>query len=245
MYRFQHQLQVDNISDPMLNNAWEVVMPPIDLTATALGGTDGHSVNYINGARNYTPIVEQIVFAPAGYKNSQDIRAITNYYNIPEDREDAKEATLTFFCDTSMLPQYYIQAWKRQMFDYENEFYYMPHQYKKDIVVVFFGAHDSIPTAKYTLKGCYPLMQSDFELSYTRTPKRMRITQKFNVDRVTIDANILQRGLVHGQLTSPLRNAANTYIGGGTTDKDALSGWIPDSELGGVKKYGVEVKVNK
>lgn len=242
-YRFQHQLQVDHLSDPMLDNAWEVIMPPVDLTPILeqVPGnpllTPGDFQSFgagMSGAKNYSPIVEQIVFAPAGYRNSQDIRAITNFYNIPEDREDAKEATLTFYCDTSMLPQYYIAAWKNCMFNYVHEFYYMPHQYKKDIVVLLYGASDSMATVKYTLKGCYPLLQSDFELSYTRTPKRMKLTHKFNVDRVVIDVSYLKAGLGYAALKNPLSNMASTIAGNVALSGLTLSGSTADNALTGV-----------
>lgn len=238
-YRFQHQLQVDNIADPMLDNAWEVIMPSVDLTAMLQ--SDSFDLGPLTfsygfpGAEAYSPVVEQIVFAPAGYKNTQDIRAITNFYNVPEDREDAKEAMLTFYCDTSMLPQYYIAAWKACMFDYENEFYYMPHQYKKDIVVLFYGTNSSVATAKYTLKGCYPLLQSDFELSYTRTPKRMRLTHKFNVDRVVIDGDYLKRGMAENKFRNPFSNRGMALTDNLARKNLVLEGAMADNSLLGVK----------
>ena len=46
------------------------------------------------------------------------------------------------------------------------------------------------------MKGCYPISQSDFELQYSRDPKRLRITQKFNVDRVITDSSTMTKSLV-------------------------------------------------
>jgi len=172
--RFRSQLSVDLMPDEQIDNRWEVIMPKMNLKTSI--------VDY-----PYYPIVESIHFAPLGFKNSTNVRAVTTYYNIPVDKEDAKEANITMYCDTGMLAQYYIAAWKELMFDQKHEYYYYPWQYKKDIVVLFFGAGSAAPTARFLLKGCYPIIQNDFELQYTRDPKRLRITQKFNVDRVVYD----------------------------------------------------------
>lgn len=156
--------------DEQLDNRWEVVMPRFD-------------VDFLP----YTPIVESIHFAPLGFKNSTDNRAVTNYYNVPIDKDDSRDANITFFCDTGMMAQYYISEWKSMVFNQEHEFYYYPWQYKRDIYVYFFGAGSAVPVARFVLKGCYPITQSDYELQYSRDPKRLRITQKFNVDRVMMD----------------------------------------------------------
>lgn len=172
--RFRSQLSIDLMPDEQIDNRWEVIMPKMNLSARAM-------------SYPYYPIVESIHFAPLGFKNSTNVRAVTTYYNIPVDKEDAKEANITMYCDTGMLAQYYIEAWKDEMFNKEHEFYYYPSQYKKDIVVLFYGAGSAAPTARFLLKGCYPILQSDYELQYNRDPKRVKITQKFNVDRVVID----------------------------------------------------------
>ena len=114
--------------DEQIDNRWEVIMPKMKLKAETLFG-----ISY-----PYFPIVESIHFAPLGFKNSTNVRAITTYYNIPIDKEDAKEANITFYCDTGMLAQYYIQAWKDLIFNQDHEFYYYPWQYKRDITVLFF-----------------------------------------------------------------------------------------------------------
>ena len=201
--RFRSQLQVDMMPDEQIDNRWEVVMPKMKLE-TKLG-----NLNY-----PYYPIVESIHFAPLGFKNSTNVRAVTTYYNIPVDKEDAKEANITMYCDTGMLAQYYIQAWKNLMFNKEHEFYYYPWQYKRDIYVLFYGFGSStVPTARYILKGCYPITQSDFELQYSRDPKRLRITQKFNVDRVITDEEIMTRSLVNTFISgNPLGILGDTAI---------------------------------
>ena len=182
--RFQSQLSVDMMPDEQIDNRWEVVMPKMQLQT-------GIGINY-----PYYPIVESIHFAPLGFKNSTNVRAVTTYYNVPIDKEDAKEANLTMYCDTGMLAQYYIKSWKKLIFNEDHEFYYYPWQYKRDIYVLFYGFGGTIPTAKYILKGCYPITQSDFELQYTRDPKRLRITQKFNVDRVITDDSTMSKSIL-------------------------------------------------
>ena len=201
--RFRTQLQVDMMPDEQVDNRWEVVMPKMRLESKTLWGL-GYP---------YYPIVESIHFAPLGFKNSTNIRAITTYYNIPIDKEDAKEANITFYCDTGMLVQYYIQAWKDLIFNQEHEFYYYPWQYKRDIYVLFYGYGGTIPTAKYILKGCYPITQSDFELQYSRDPKRLRITQKFNVDRVITDTKTMTKSLLSTFVSgNPLGIVSDTVV---------------------------------
>lgn len=238
-YRFQHQLQVDNLPDPMLDNAWEVIMPQIDIRQYL--GTNEKDNENVSGkiwslanSTIYAPIVEQIVFAPAGFKNSQDIRAVTHFYGIPEDTEEAKEINLTFYCDTSLMVQYYLYAWREQIFNREHEFYYMPHQYKKDIVVLMYGNHNTLASMKYILKGCYPILQDDFELTYTRTPKRMRITQKFNVDRVELDKTFLSRSIANNWFTNSVHNVFANAAGRAASGGYTLEGAAADSALGGV-----------
>lgn len=201
--RFQSQLSVDMMPDEQIDNRWEVVMPKMQLQT-------GIGINY-----PYYPIVESIHFAPLGFKNSTNVRAVTTYYNVPVDKEDAKEANITFYCDTGMLIQYYIQEWKDLIFNQEHEFYYYPWQYKRDIYVLFYGVANlaAFPTMVYILKGCYPIMQSDFELQYTRNPKRLRITQKFNVDRVITDNKYKSRSLATTFLSgNPLGILSDTAL---------------------------------
>ena len=234
-YRFQHQLQVDNLPDPMLDNAWEVIMPEIDiLKYLSDNGEEASVTGSLFTSSRYAPIVEQIVFAPAGFKNSQDIRAVTHFYGIPEDTEEAKEINITFYCDTSLMVQHYLYAWREQIFNREHEFYYMPHQYKKDIIVEMYGTLNKVASVRYILKGCYPILQDDFELTYTRTPKRMRITQKFNVDRVELDEQLLKHSIGVELLNAPqnlFANSSGRAVSGGHT----LEGAVADNNLGLVR----------
>ena len=145
---------------------------------------------YLPDGDQYRPIVEEITFAPLGFENSKNIRAITTYYNVPVDKQDAKEANITFYCDTNMRAQYYIRAWRAMIFNEEDEYYYLPYQYKRDILVYFYGLGSVSPIITYRLKGCYPLLQDDFTLKYSKDAERVRISQKFNVDRVIIGEKI-------------------------------------------------------
>jgi hypothetical protein len=211
--KFRSQLQVDNLPDPMTSNRWEVIMPEMNI-GYLLGGNVGWSwLDAQNG--RYSPIVEEITFAPLGFKNSQDIRAITNYYNVPVDKQDAKEANITFYCDTNMKAQYYIKAWREMVFNEADEYYYLPYQYKRDILVYFYGLGSTTPVISYKLKGCYPLLQDDFSLKYSKQAERLRISQKFNVDRVIISggygsgiSSVL--GSV-GNIANNLRNAVTHW----------------------------------
>lgn len=172
--RFRSQLNVDNIQDPFIGNLWEVIMPELNISY------------FVPGNNKYRPIVEEITFAPLGFENSNNIRAITTYYNVPVDKQDAKEANITMYCENDMKAQYYIEAWREMIFNREHEFYYSPWQYKRDIIISMYSHSETTPVLQYFLKGCYPLLQQDITLKYSRTPDRLTMTQKFNVDRVSI-----------------------------------------------------------
>lgn len=219
--RFRSQLSVDLMPDEQIDNRWEVIMPKMNIEAGFM-------------TYPYYPTVESIHFAPLGFKNSTNVRAVTSYYNVPVDKEDAKEANITMFCDTGMLAQYYIATWKKLIFNERFEFYYYPWQYKKDIIVLFYGAGSATPTAKFVLKGCYPITQSDYELQYSRDPKRLRITQKFNVDRVIQDKSYSTPAIISMFATSnPLGLAADLGLAAAT---DAMFG---DRQALGEENYGI------
>lgn len=187
--RFRSQLQIDNLPDPQTTNRWEVIMPELMI---------GHLMDGFNKKETYQPIIEEINFAPLGFMNSQNIRAITTYYNVPIDKMDAKEANLTFYCDANMRAQYYIKAWRDMIFNEDDEFYYLPYQYKRDILVYFYDMGGTSPAIQFKLKGCYPLLQDDFHLFYSKQAKRLTINQKFNVDRVIISHREGSGGLSNG-----------------------------------------------
>lgn len=209
--KFQTQLELDSIEDPMLNNMWEVVMPKLDIQYLMSKGIDAYFGGKWNGYNEFAPIVEEITFAPLGFRNSTDIRAGTTYYNIPLDKIDAKEANLTFYCDKEMKTQFYLKAWKETIFNEEDEFYYLPYQYKKDIFVYFYGLTETTvtttPIIQYCLKGCYPITQDDITLKYSKNADRFRITQKFNVDRVIIES-YNSNSMAHG-ISSTIKGISN------------------------------------
>lgn len=234
--KFRSQLSVDNIQDPFISNLWEVLLPELYIS------------HFVPGNDSYAPIVEEITFAPLGFDHSQDIRAITTYYSVPVDKQDAKEANITMYCENDMKAQYYIKAWQEMMFNQQHEFYYEPWQYKRDIIINMYSPAESTPVLQYFLKGCFPLLQNDISLKYSKQPGRLTITQKFNVDRVAIKpyANI---GRSEGSLTSVVqsvtgvvssvqniaRNGVNTVVGAIMNSKNKSSGITPkdaDDEFG-------------
>ena len=172
--KFRSQLNVDNIQDPFISNLWEVMLPELSIS------------HMVPGNNSYAPIVEEITFAPLGFEHSPDIRAITTYYSVPIDKRDAQEANITMYCENDMKAQYYIKAWQEMMFNQEHEFYYEPWQYKRDIIINMYSPTESTPVLQYFLKGCFPLLQNDIQLKYSKQPGRLTITQKFNVDRVVL-----------------------------------------------------------
>lgn len=209
--RFQSQLQLDLLPDEAVDNKFEVIMPSIRLinSRRTTGGLVGAAINAISGASlsglgasgnvgnkvsdskaagimPYIPIVEEITFGPQNLQ-TDFTRINSYYYGYPLDKTPIKNVNITMFLDSGLLAWYYIQSWKDLIFNEEGEYYYSSINYKKDIIVVFYGLGSALPVAKFTLKGCFPIETSQFQLGYQKEPKRLRLTQTFSVDRIEPD----------------------------------------------------------
>ena len=202
--RFQSQLQLDLLPDEAVDNRFEVIMPSIQLINTnrlvtntkalqkANAGNSvmsllGRAASAISGkVTKYIPIVEEITFGQ--YTLSTDFTRInTFFYGYPTDKKALENVNITMFLDTGLLAYYYVQSWRDLIFNEEYEYYYPSVNYKKDIIVVFYGAGSSLPVAKFTLKGCFPIEITKFQLKYEEDPKRLRLTSTFSVDRIEPD----------------------------------------------------------
>lgn len=213
MLRFTSALQVQAIPDEQLDDRFEVIMPTLKIgdyenaENKNLEGESGlwskleSSVLQSFGIdienKTYSPIVEEIVFGTLNYKT--DTRRVrTGWYNIPSDIENYKEVSITMFCSAGMLTQYYLEMWKRLVFNPYGEYYNPGSVYKKNIEIYFEGlgsapsldlmSNNTVQHSMHvTLIGCFPYMQDPYKLSYSADPKRLRITQRFKVDKVLID----------------------------------------------------------
>ena len=225
MLRFASQLQINNLPDEQLENNFEVIMPALPLGTTtptsnlptALGRAISSAVNAVSSLANttsYTPIVEEIVFGVRNFKNTTR-RIRTNWVNIPEDIENYHEVSITMFCSAGMLTQQYLAVWKSMIFNVDGEYYNPMTYYKKNIEVFFYGPGGSIGMSQpavshFTLQGCYPVLQDDYKLGYSQSPKRLRLTQRFRVDRVVASNDLAQTAMRNELLTSP-QNILNDY----------------------------------
>lgn len=215
MLRFTSALQVQAIPDEQLDDRFEVIMPTLKISSYAtaeqannttksnawkeLGNSLLSSITGgLAGEVTYQPIVEEIVFGTMNFKT--DTRRVrTGWYNVPTDIENYKEASITMFCSAGMMTQYYLETWKRLVFNPYGEYYNPGNIYKKNIEVYFeglgsapsvdlIGGGDTIQHSMHiSLVGCFPSIQDPYKLSYSADPKRIRITQKFKVDKVVFD----------------------------------------------------------
>lgn len=228
--RFTSQLLVDQIPDEQLEDRWEVIMPTLNLNTPYIASSSassaeeegfwnktkqaaknlGNSLGDILTGQTYCPIVEEITFKPQGFKNEAR-RVRTQYINVPGDIEAPYEINICMYCPGSMLTQYYIEAWKRLVYNPYGEYYNQQNVYKKNIEV-YFEAPFSLPNAgtlvgsnaadsrmcscHFTLHGCYPTVQDVFKLTYASNPKRLRIVQKFMCDRITLENNLKTAGII-------------------------------------------------
>lgn len=217
MLRFQSQLQVDSIPDEQLNNNFEVVMPTLYLNNTyqntdndwtsLKGAWNNISGGISNAFSAYTPIVENIVFGVRNFGTSTR-RVRTGWCNIPDDIQNYQDVSITFFCSSGMLTQYYLESWKKLIFNDEGEYYYPMKFYKKDIEIYFTGPGAvNTPwtsTAHYTLKGCFPYLQDSYKLEYTMDPKRLTLTAKFKMDKVVFDSAMKNKAIAMELVGSPM-----------------------------------------
>jgi hypothetical protein len=253
--RFTSQLMIDNLPDEQIENQFEVIMPLINIAPTKRTGVElyGKEPGLLdNNIYNYQPIVEEITF---GHKNFQlDTRRVrTGWFGVPKDIERFHDVKITMFCPASMETQYYLEAWKKQIFNEEGEYYYPFSNYKKNIDVYMYGPGGSTvealgwtTTCHLILQGCFPFAEKDWEFEYTDDPKRFRILATFNVDNIKVDTSVTRRAIWEGIVTSPsslldkaLMGDSSTYsIGetyGGVTDGKGGS-WIKSQAKNAVKK---------
>lgn len=219
MFRFQSALQVDYIADCATDDRFEVIMPKLDLVnyennrkscncgCSALSlGSFWDKFSSVAGLNSYQPIVEEINFKPLAFK-SETRRVRTGFYNLASDIEPYGDVVITMFCDNSMLTQYYLEAWRATIFNFNGEFYYPGTLYKKNIEVYVYGPgnlqSENLAVCHFTLKGCYPSSQESFKFKYSMTPNRLVITQNFKVDRITFDETIAYSSIIQNNVTSP------------------------------------------
>jgi len=233
--RFASQLCIDNLPDEQLNNEFEVIMPALDIDPKS-----ERTYLFGQGLFSYQPIVEEIIF---GFKNFLiDTRRIrTGWFGVPKDIEQFHQAKITMFCSAAMETQYYLDAWRRLIFNEEGEYYYTFSNYKKNIEIYFYGPGGNagnllgLQKCHITLQGCFPYNEKDWEFEYTDDPKRFRILAMFNVDNVVVDTSVARRAMYEERLTSPTslldialsQSSSSTYsigetYGGLTNGKNPL-----------------------
>lgn len=225
--RFTSQLCIDNLPDEQLNNQFEVIMPSINIIPTREDGAFDKKLTgfFSKTIYRYQPIVEEIVF---GYKNfALDTRRVrTGWFGVPKDIEKFHEVKITMFCPASMETQYYLDAWRRLIFNEEGEYYYPFSHYKKNIEIYIYGPGGNSALTSglgmykchITLQGCFPFMEKDFELEYTDDPKRFRIMSTFNVDNVKVDTSVAQNSVIQGMITSPTSIIDKVLSGEGVSE---------------------------
>ena len=229
--RFASQLNIDALPAEALNSDFEVIMPTLNVILNSNGGSNknegaltkvknalfGNSVSY-----NYTPIVEEIQFKPRSFK-VETRRIRTQWINVPSDLENLGKVQIIMFCSNGMLTQYYLDAWRNLIFDKNGEYYNPMDVYKKNIEVYFYGAASVgsfIPVAHFTLKGCFPITQSEFNMKYSNQPDRLRISADFSVDRIVTDMSMAKAAAIRELITSPLSIADRAFqsLSSGVTD---------------------------
>lgn len=202
---------IDCLPDEQIENQFEVIMPTLPLTGQYQSGKDANIVSKAltgisNAMTSYTPIVEEITFTPRNFKTTTR-RVRTGWCNVPEDIENYGDVSITMFCSSGMLTQYYLNAWKNLVFDQDGEYYNPMSVYKKNIEVFFFGPGNVgavvPPVAHFTLVGCFPYNQDTYKLSYKDNPQRLRLTQKFKVDLIRADQTYAKSSIIAEMVTSP------------------------------------------
>ena len=213
--RFQSQLQVNALPDEQIESNFEVVMPKLSLTddsrniPVSAGNKSWFSsiLSTLGGTfTDYTPIVEEITFTPKSFK-TETRRVRTGWLNVANDIENYGDVNITFFCSAGMLIQYYLDAWRRLIFNNDGEYYNPMQVYKRNIEVYFFGPGNigavTPKAAHFTLKGCFPYSQDSYKLAYKDNPQRLRISTKFKVDKIVTDESVATSSIISETVTSP------------------------------------------
>lgn len=228
---FQSQIQLDGLADEQITSNFEVIMPKLKLLSDDDDSIYSKALGFI-GADTYAPIVEEVVFGVRNFKTTTR-RVRTGWCNVPEDIENYHDVSLTFFCSNNMLTAYYLAKWKSLIFNDEGEYYNLMTNYKKNIEIEFFGPGsigilDVMKAGKFTLVGCFPYSQENYVLKYEPEPKRLRITQKFKVDKITFS-----RSDAKAAITKELISAPSTIV-------SSAVGKISDSIFGTGSQYSVQ-----
>lgn len=227
-FKFRSQLQIDLIPDEALANRFEVDMPTMYITDRSKR-VDEKDVTENQQFRNdygisklgypYSPIVEEISFAPRGFSTSPQ-RVRTGWYKVPTDVEEIKDVTMTFFVSQGMLTQYYLTEWKKLIFNTEGEYYYPGWVYKKNIKVTFWGASTVVPVALMYLEGAFPKTQEDYKLSYNQFNQRLTLTAVFSVDNIKIKTSYIYPACASEIISGPVgaigdiaRNGLSSILG--------------------------------
>lgn len=211
-FRLQSQLLIDNLPDEQNDGAFEVIMPtlkigPMSDTMSTLVQKSGLSFLSSLFEKNYTPIVEEIKFGVKQF-GTETRRIRTGWLNVPDDIQNLTEVKIVMFCSNAMLTQYYLESWKRLIFNEEGEYYNPMDNYKRNIEVYFYGLGNVgeiiPPSAHYTLVGCFPCGQSEYTLKYSGQPKRLTLCATFKVDKITFDQNLIKSSIVEEIIGAPL-----------------------------------------
>ena len=213
--RFTSQLMIDNLPDEQTTDQFEVIMPELPLLLNDKKFTpsdnkkSGNVLDSVGGfLYKYRPIVEEITFGHMNF--TTDTRRVrTGWYNVPKDIENYHDVKIAMFCSNGMTTQYYLESWKKLIYNPRGEYFYPGRNYKKNIDVFIYGAGGSgalgsiIPKAHYTLMGCFPYLQEDYRFEYTDNPQRFRISATFKVDKVKRDESSTRASVITEMVSSP------------------------------------------
>jgi len=219
--RLQSQLTIDSLADPAIVNNFEVVMPTLRLNSTE-SSEKKKNADILDqvwaelSSQDYTPIVEQISFGVMNF-GTANRRVRTGWINVPDDIQNYQDVSITMYCSIGMLTQYYLESWKRLVFNPDGEYYNQANVYKRNIEVYFYGTGnvgEALPVAAhYTLVGCFPTTQTPYDLKYAGNPERLRLTQKFKMDKIIFDAEKKKSSIVEELVGAPLSLADKAISG--------------------------------
>lgn len=249
-FKFQTAVQVENIADEQNDAAFEVIMPEMDLyklfpktsnTTTTENKTDVNASDKTENSdskpktKYWSPIVEEISFTPRSFKTTTG-RIRSQWLNFVADLENMQNARITMFCSQNMLTEYYLLAWNNLIYNQEGEYFNGVNYYKRDIEVYLHGSAISsltsvvvnddhtMATARFTLKGAFPIKQDSFKLKYSKDPKRLTISADFVYDRLVPDEKLAKSAIWSETIsTLGLSNLSDWIFGGNGTNKYNIS----------------------
>lgn len=156
------QKRNDDRRDPLLGFKWVCLALPFGLDVTYVEEVD-------------------LGFPKIGQRQGLFGAGTFSYYPA---FEEMSAFNITFYEDSKMTTSKWLDAWMRRIRNKDNGTYYLPYEYKRDMLFALMDTSGAI-VAEVKMINTWPTERSSWPLAYTNND-RIRVQQNFSVDRQEI-----------------------------------------------------------